>query len=136
MRTVIQTKMKTKVICIMLLTCLFFLKASLHVCICPKTSQEINTSSDAVSISMQVDQDVCSDCGHTKSCCIEQQQNVELASGDASFLENQCFTQIVPTVSPVFEFPLTALAEDRFVNKAPPQDLLQTPVSLHQKLLV
>lgn len=82
---------------------------------------------------MQVDQDLCTDCGHTKSCCFEQQQNVELASGDASFSEEQCHLLTVPAISYVLEFPLTAPAEDRFVNKAPP---LQTPISLHQKLSV
>jgi hypothetical protein len=123
--------MKTKVICIMLLTCLFFLKASLHVCICPQASQEIK--GDPASICMQMEKDVCADCGHTKSCCLEQ-QNVELASGDASFAEEQCYLATVPaTISIVLEFPSTAPAEDRFENKAPP---LQTPISLHQKLLV
>lgn len=128
--------MKTKAICITLLTFLFFVKANWHSCICPEPASEaIGKSLIIASMNAQVE-DFCSDCGHTKTCCFDQQDQ-EMTGTDAGLVGEQIkVTAELGPRSQVLDFPQTALPQDRFVNKAPPPCLLQTPISLHQKLLV
>lgn len=118
--------MLLKAICILALLLFNASYLNLSSCVCSKMNQSITaeTLNDAG--------DICSDCGHNKSCCAEKQdQEFGGAFGEEiSLLE-------IPDIKVTHSFKNYDLAAKRqpellYLNKAPPDNL----VSLHQKLLV
>lgn len=130
-----KSVMKTKAICIILLTFLSFLRASSHSCVC-SPPQSLN-SATALVTAAAIDRtlDVCTDCGHTKSCCFEQ-QDLELAGSDIKAIDIQVIASIEACLCVESKILPKETAGSRFLNKAPPWSLVQTPFSLHQKLVV
>ena len=126
--------MKTKVICILLLTLFFFAKENWLACVCTNPIQHSNSyGTEKKSIETMIDE--CLDCGHSKTCCFEKTYS-EIALADFGFgeeieLPTTTLEEYVPC------FPSTTKASDRFLNQAPPEPfILLTPISLHQKLSV
>jgi len=121
--------MKTKAICILLFTLLLCVRLSAHSCICSisEFSQKVFITAEAA--------DSCSDCGHGKNCCAEK-QDFEISTSNSLPLEifaldlAEQVVSIPPAVLSLGTAPLT-----RYSNKAPPDLVSETPVSLHQKIL-
>lgn len=123
--------MKTKSICILLLTFLLCLRASSHNCIClPEVVER------AVIAIVAVAADVCSDCGHSKSCCIAT-QDAE-TSGAITIGSAPVLAHTLPVTRFFVEVghAPTEPACNRYINKAPPWQIRPSPISLHQKLTV
>lgn len=126
--------MKTKVICILLLTFFFFAKENWLSCVCTNpVQQSVSYGASKTSIEIMIDE--CFDCGHSKTCCFEKTYSeialAEFGFGEEIELPTTTAEEYVP------HFPLTTKASDRFLNKAPPEPfILLTPISLHQKLSV
>jgi hypothetical protein len=82
--------------------------------------------------------DVCSDCGHSKNCCIAT-QDAE-TSGAVSIGPTPFQAQALPVTDSHFFVELehvpTEPASNRYINKAPPWQIRPSPISLHQKLTV
>lgn len=125
--------MKRRAIYFLLLVCLFFFRGGVQACICPEVATErISTKSVAVIASTS---DLCADCGHTKNCCFKNQDldvaGVDIKCADAqltllaTLLISQC-SDLVPR-DPIYSCSL---------SRAPPWVLHQTPIVLHQKLVV
>ncbi|HEY9681892.1 MAG TPA: hypothetical protein V6C86_09960 [Oculatellaceae cyanobacterium] len=123
--------MKTKAICILLLIFLFIVRTGSHMCICPA---EAAAKTAITALIKKVDR--CQDCGHTRTCCIEQ-QDVELLSADLTIGIDMHIGQATDCRFYIdAENGFAEPAQNRYTNKAPPWSVQQTPVSLHQKLVV
>lgn len=118
--------MLLKAICILALLLFNTSYLNLSSCVCSEMNQSV--SAEALNDAA----DVCTDCGHSKSCCAEKQdQEFSGAFGEEiSLLE-------IPVIKATqsfknYDLPAKRQPEFLYLNKAPPDNL----VSLHQKLLV
>lgn len=107
---------------------------NMHSCACSvtKTTENAQKSERLEKIALLADaSDLCSDCGHKRSCCAEKQdQEFSLVVGEITFNDLQLVES--SSAGPVTTPRLKREMLWHYLNKAPPQDL----VSLHQKLLV
>jgi hypothetical protein len=123
--------MKTKAICILLFTLLLCVRLSAHNCICSISEfvQKAHIAAEAA--------DLCSDCGHNKKCC-SQSQDFEISTSNSQPAEffTLDFAKQVAILPKATALPLREAIRSRCVNKAPPDLVCDTPVSLHQKILI
>jgi hypothetical protein len=125
--------MKRRAIYFLLLVCLFFFKTGAQACICPEIATE-TVSTKSVSV-VAATGDVCADCGHTKNCCFKN-QDLDIASVDMKCTDGQYIfvaTLFVTLCSDVIRREPTYGCSP---SRAPPWVLHQTPIALHQKLVV
>ncbi len=101
----------------LLLTTLIVLAARQYPCLCPSTEQNLHQHSAAVTLSSA--QDLCSDCGHAKRCCVAHKPAPLVSASPLApicDLELTSATLLFPTADIVPPVPVIALNK----NKAPP----------------
>jgi len=125
--------MKTKSIFVMLLTLLLCFGVNLRECICLEQQASLQARAE---VSNHI-QNVCKDCGHESNCCFSHTK-LPLAgslslSHPISAMPVQAALSNVEISSPRS---CSEILASSGANKAPPWSRTQTPILLHQKLLI
>lgn len=136
-------KTKTKSIFISFMVLLLSFCASPFACACPKENSEevsttVSTIVKAVSrLSSMDDDDVCLDCGHSKSCCYSHQEQPAIMLATSTSVSGCHYASQL--WSPTMYFSALYLLQESIGcvgSRAPPWIIRATLQNLHQKLLV
>ncbi|MBX9771565.1 MAG: hypothetical protein K2X29_09355 [Candidatus Obscuribacterales bacterium] len=122
-----------KSIFVILLTLLFCFGVNLRECICLEQPASIQAQAE---VSNHI-QNVCKDCGHESNCCFS---HTKLPLAGSLSLSHP--TSAMPVQSALSSFEIShpsncsEILANSGTNKAPPWSRTQTPILLHQKLLI
>lgn len=123
--------MKIKAVWILLLTLLLCIRANLYVCACaPQVSHQTTGAT------LCQKDDLCQDCGHTKSCCHLQHEVKLFGSTVFAAADFQTIDEPQQTLFDYNAQKLSASLKMSGCNKAPPRLRNHSLITLQQKLLV
>ena len=126
------TKMKTKTIVLIALFLLSWLATSSYSCICEQSTD----ARSQISFGYAEQQDLCPDCGHSSNCC-SIQNSVAIAGETAGvWISGDCDCVEIVRVKALQSVQPRDVVAWSNGNRAPPPRKTETPVSLHQLLLV
>ncbi|MBA4026896.1 MAG: hypothetical protein C0473_01505 [Cyanobacteria bacterium DS3.002] len=103
---------------------------AMHQCICPP---EIAQASSTISPQLWSSaEDICNDCGHTRSCCTSQDQPAAVLSAQAD-LNLECVMSLVAVIAARGDVPERPVVVG-FSDRGPPPG--RPPTLLNQKTLL
>lgn len=124
-------RMKTKVICISVLTFLFVLNTGWHFCTSANTSLEAGGHHFSLSSDDALVEDWCPKHGHAHACSFEQH---DLAMDGGGYNEGHVDLSKSLHCPKLYSIALDSPIHFRCINRRPTQLTLQTPISLFEKL--
>jgi hypothetical protein len=114
---------------------LLCVSTGLRPCLCPEERAKDGINVVAV---LAATGDICGDCGHTKNCCISHVEMPVVGSGTGAVAQAE--PQFVACASATFGLSIPNIRSLTLVssgmNRAPPWSSTQTPIALHQKLII